>query len=245
MFRQLFANMGPVVKNFLIINAIMLGITYVAGLRGLDLVSLLGMHSFKSPSFYPFQIVTHMFMHGDLMHLIGNMFGLVFFGSQLERVWGSKRFLIFYFITGFGALALYMGVNYFHFMQLTSGLSPEEINYVITSGHEAFLQNKNFIDPTYAEINSIVNTPMVGASGAIFGIITAFAMLFPNTTIQLLIPPIPLKAKWFAIIYIGIELYLGFANNPGDHIAHFAHLGGALIAFIIVKIWNKNRNNFY
>jgi membrane associated rhomboid family serine protease len=251
MLKNLFANMGPVTKNLLIINVAMLIISGIAESQGIDLGEMLGMHYFKSSSFRPFQIVSHMFMHANIMHLVGNMFGLVFFGSQLERVWDSKRFLIFYLVTGFGALFLYILVNHFHIVQLSSGMSSEVLDLIFNSDVNALnaMINRGEIPMTQVEniqsLLGIANVPMVGASGAVFGVITAFAMLFPNTTIQLLFPPIPIKAKWFALGYIGIELYLGFQNNPGDNVAHFAHLGGALIGFIMVKIWNKKSNNFY
>ncbi|MCB0571488.1 MAG: rhomboid family intramembrane serine protease [Phaeodactylibacter sp.] len=160
-----------------------------------------------SDFFKPFQVVTHMFMHGNLSHLFFNMFALFMFGPPLEMLWGPKRFLYFYFFTGFGAVALHLFVRW---LDLSFG------------GASPFL----------------VNVPTLGASGAIFGLLMGYGMSFPNNIIQLLIPPIPLKAKYFVLIYAGIELFLGLGNfNTG--VAHFAHLGGALFGFLLILYWRK------
>ena len=160
-----------------------------------------------SEFFRPFQIVTHMFMHGNLSHLFFNMFALFMFGPPLEILWGPKRFLYFYFFTGFGALALHLFVQWLDMS--AGGASPY-----------------------------FANIPALGASGAIFGLLLGYGMSFPNNVIQLLIPPIPLKAKYFVLIYAGIELFLGLGNfNAG--VAHFAHLGGALFGFLLILYWRK------
>ena len=193
-----------------------------------DAISFLGMHYPSSPLFHPFQILTHMFMHGGFMHILFNMYGLYLFGTILERVWGSKRFLEFYFLTGLGAMLLHMGVQALQVYNITGSLAPN--NFLIALG---------------SDVSLIINTPVVGASGAIFGILTAFAMLFPNTELFLMFIPIPIKAKYAVGGYFAYELFSGLRNNPTDNIAHFAHVGGALIGFIIVKIWNRNRNSLY
>ena len=163
-----------------------------------------------SPFFRPYQIITHMFMHASIGHLFFNMFALYMFGSALESVWGRVKFLKFYFVTGLGALALYLGVKYL------------EMNY--------------FGEPGYAE-----NIPMLGASGAVFGLLAGFGFMFPESRIMLLIPPIPMKAKYFVIIFGGIELFLGIANI-GTGIAHFAHVGGALFGILTLYYWKSDGN---
>ena len=189
---------------------------------------LLGLHYPSSELFKPFQIITHMFMHGGLLHIFFNMFNLYMFGTILERVWGPKRFLEFYFITGFGAMLLHTAVQAIVVYNLSGSLAPP-LHIV-----EASEQLKN-----------IMYIPTVGASGAVFGLLIAFAMLFPNTELLLMFIPIPIKAKYLIGGLVVYELYSGVANSPGDNVAHFAHLGGALIGFIIVKIWNRNRSFLY
>jgi membrane associated rhomboid family serine protease len=183
-------------------------------------------------------------MHGGLMHLVFNMFALWMFGRVLESVWGPKRFFIYYFVTGLGAAALHSFVNYMEFQYIAAKMSPENVQMVLSQGTEIFNQGKNFIDPMAAKLNMILNVPTVGASGAVFGILLGFGMLFPNTELMLLFPPIPIKAKYFVAGYGAIELFSGIAN-PGDNIAHFAHLGGMLFGFILIKYWNKQTTNFY
>lgn len=234
----------PVVKNLIIINAIMLLATYVLEMKGIDLTKILGLYYFESPDFRPYQLVTHMFMHGGFMHLLFNMFALWMFGRVLESVWGPKRFFIYYFVTGLGAAVFYTFVNYLEFQYLAGKMTLENVQMVMTQGTEIFNQGKNFTDVTAGKLNLILNVPTVGASGAVFGILLGFGMLFPNTELMLLFPPIPIKAKYFVLGYGAIELFSGIANT-GDNIAHFAHLGGMLFGFIMIKYWNRKTNNFY
>ncbi len=254
MFQNIFRNMTDVVKNLLILNVLMLLAMYVMESRGVNLTHILGMHYVESPLFEPYQIVTYMFMHGDIMHLFFNMFGLVIFGTMLERVWGPKRFFIFYFATGIGAVVLHVVIAYLRLENILDAFGAEEqqqlIELIRTKGVELSQdciggRCYNFGDEPLKSLNSIYNSPMVGASGAIMGILVGFAMLFPNTELMLLFPPIPIKAKYLALILIGLDLYMAYANNPGDNIAHFAHLGGALVGFILVMIWKRNRTHFY
>ncbi len=234
----------PVVKNLIIINAIMLFATYMLGMKGIDLTSTLGLHYFESSEFRPYQLVSHMFMHAGIMHLVFNMFALWMFGRVLESVWGPKRFFIYYFVTGLGAAALHTFVNFLEFQYLAGKMLPETVEMVMTQGTEIFKQGKNFSDPMAGKLNLLLNIPTVGASGAVFGILLGFGMLFPNTQLMLLFPPIPIKAKYFVIGYGAIELFSGIAN-PGSNIAHFAHLGGMLFGFILIKYWNRSTRNFY
>jgi membrane associated rhomboid family serine protease len=242
-FRPSIQAVPPVVKNLIIINVLMLLVTSILQLRGIDLARILGLHYIQSPEFKPYQLVTHMFMHGGWMHLIFNMFALWMFGRVLESVWGPKRFFIYYFVTGLGAAALHSFVNYMEFQHYASKLDPETVRAVFSQGADLLQQGQNWVGPA-GNLNMILNTPTVGASGAVFGILLGFGMLFPNTELMLLFPPIPIKAKYFVIGYGAIELFSGIAN-PGDNVAHFAHLGGMLFGFFMIKYWNKKTRNFY
>lgn len=243
-FRPSINTIPPVVKNLIIINVIMLFATYVLNMKGIDLTKILGLHYFESPDFRPYQLVTHMFMHGGFTHLLLNMFALWMFGRVLESVWGPKRFFTYYFVTGLGAAALHTFVNYIEFQHLAGKMLPEAVQMVMTQGPEIFSQGKNFSDPDAGKLNLLLNIPTVGASGAVFGILLGFGMLFPNTQLMLLFPPIPIKAKYFVMGYGAIELYLGLTQS-GSNIAHFAHLGGMLFGFFMIKYWNKHTNHFY
>jgi len=184
-------------------------------------------------------------MHGGLMHLFFNMFALWMFGRVLENVWGPKRFFIFYFVCGLGAAFLHLMVEGIQYEYLTSKMSPDQINIVLQQGTELFQQGKNYTDSLMGSLNLLINIPTIGASGAIFGVLLGFGMLFPNTELMLLFPPIPIKAKYFVIGYGALELYLGL-SQPGSDIAHFAHLGGMLFGYLMIKYWNKkDRKNFY
>ena len=242
-FRTSSNTLPPVVKNLIIINVIMLLATYVLSMRGIDLANILGLHYFNSPDFEPYQLVTHMFMHGGFMHLLFNMFALWMFGRVLENVWGPKRFFIFYFVTGIGAAVFYSFVNYIEFQYIAAKLTPEVVQDVMAHGADIISQGQNYVGQA-GKLNSILNVPTVGASGAVFGILLGFGMLFPNTELMLLFPPIPIKAKYFVAGYGAIELYSGLTNSGGN-IAHFAHLGGMLFGFLMIKYWNRHTNNFY
>ena len=160
-------------------------------------------------------------MHGSFMHIFFNMYALYLFGTVLERVWGAKRFMIFYFVTGVVAAVLYNLIGGIEYYKQYGTMFPYKAGFPV-----------QFI-------------PMIGASGAVFGLLTAFAMLFPNTELRLLFPPIALKAKHFVLIYVGIEIYLSFTSFKGDNIAHFAHVTGALVGFLLVKYWQKTSKTFY
>jgi len=181
-----------------------------------------------SPLYKPIQLIGHLFMHANFMHIFSNMFALFMFGTVLERVWGPQRFLFFYFVTGLGAVALHLGVQAWILYNFTGSFAPsiEQLS----------------------EFPQIANTyiiPTVGASGAVFGILAAFGLLFPNTEMMLIFLPVPIKAKYFISLYIFWELYRGMSMADGDNVAHFAHLGGALFGFILVKLWNRNRDFLY
>jgi len=248
---QYFGRQGgtpPVVKNLLIINALFFAATYfVAPQFDLDLTRKLGLYYWFSPNFEPYQIATHMFMHGGIMHLAINMFVLWMFGSLLERVWGGQRFLIFYFLTAIGAALLHNGVKVIDIQMAMSHLSDSTVAQIQENGYGIItsLRVPEGELPFLEKIYIAVNTPSVGASGAIYGLLVAYGVLFPNTMLYLYFA-IPIRAKYAVAGMIVFELLRGFQNSPGDNIAHFAHLGGALFGFLIVKYWNRsNRNSLF
>lgn len=249
----------PVVKNLLILN----GVFYLLKLTlGVDatgrhvLDSMLGMYYVGSPLFKPWQLVTHMFMHGDFTHLFVNMFGLFMFGAPIERLWGPKRFLKYYVLTGFGAVALHTGINTIEVLstqaELTAvGVSVEDVRDIAAQSNAVpWAQTQSSIVNLAKHHNAPVDLVysvfldnvgiMIGASGAIFGILLAFGMTFPNSIIMLLIPPIPMKAKYFVVIFGLFELFMGLRQSPGDNVAHFAHLGGMVFGFLLIRHWRKN-----
>ena len=243
MFSNLLKNISPVVKNLLLINILF----YIAQWTIPSFTQNLELHPISSEDFKPWQLATHFFMHSpySIGHIFFNMFALVIFGSQLERVWGAQRFLGYYISCALGAAVLHLGVNYYRIHIIEINLSLEDLELFRNSAYDAFQKGMNFKDPVLAQLNLLHHTPMLGASGAVFGLLAAFGYLFPNTELMLLFPPIPIKAKYFVIGYAALELYLGVSNNPSDNVAHFAHLGGALVGIIIVLYWGKNRNSFF
>jgi membrane associated rhomboid family serine protease len=234
----IFDKSTPVVTNIIIINVLMLLASNV-----FDLVDSFALFYPATPYFSPYQFITHMFMHGGIFHLIFNMYALWMFGKILEKIWGSKRFFIYYFVTGLGAAAIYTLVNFIQLNFIESNINAatlENMKSLLEVGKE--LVNKDIYMQHWYEITCI---PVLGASGAVFGVLLGFGMLFPNTVLRLLFPPITLKAKYFVLIYGAIELYLAITNPVGGGIAHTAHLGGMIFGFILIKIWRKKRNMFY
>jgi membrane associated rhomboid family serine protease len=244
-FGRGFLSLPPVVKNLIMINALMLLAYWVLNSTiGYDLNGLLGLYFPKSESFKPLQILTHMFMHAGFWHLFLNMWALYMFGQVLENVWGPKRFLIYYLVCGLGAALVHESVIAFEYNKLANQLSPEQFQMVLKEG-AAILQNgKMYSDTSMQELQILLNTPTVGASGAVFGLLLAFGVLFPNTQLMLLFPPIPIKAKYFVLAYGGIELYMAF-TQPGSNIAHAAHLGGMLFGYILIRYWRKTTKTLY
>lgn len=236
------SNTPPVVKNLIIINVVMfLGLYLFQQFFHLNLNTILGLYYFQSPMFKPWQLVTHMFMHGGLMHIFFNMWALWIFGKTLESVWGSKRFLIYFLITGLGAALFYSLVNYIQFGPQVSALkaaySVDRVNMALLN---EILQPGN----QYYELGRELIRPTIGASGAVYGVLLAFGMLFPNTPLFIIPIPFPIKAKWLVIGFGALELYLGITRTDAS-IAHFAHLGGMLFGFIMIKYWNRFTRNFY
>ena len=233
------------VKNLIVINVVMLLLNeLLALLAGINLNGILGLYFPKSEFFRSWQIVTHMFMHGGLVHLLFNMFALWMFGRILEQVWGPKRFLAYYLITGLGAAFFFELVQWFQYKNAMGLLSPEQLQSVYDQGSTVLSQSRNFVNGSMARVNSILNIPVVGASGAVFGVLLAFGMLFPNTQLMFIFPPIPVKAKYVVIGYAAIELYLA-VTSPGSGIAHTAHLGGMIFGWILIKYWRKTTRTLY
>jgi membrane associated rhomboid family serine protease len=223
-----FQRTTPIVLNLIIINALVFFAQMAFGgnaaVNPVD--DLFALHHYKSDLFRPYQIVTHMFMHGGFFHLLFNMFALWMFGSNVERVWGPKRFLIFYLICGLGSAFAQMGSYTFDFWQIDHlNLAAEEV-----------IQYQDILR----------RSATVGASGAIMGVLAAFGYLFPNTELILFPIPVPIKAKWAIMGIIALDVFGGVSKVQGDNIAHFAHVGGALIGLLLVIFWNKtNKKTFY
>lgn len=205
-----------VTKNLVAINILM----FIATLVNENfMVANFAMFYPASPFFKPWQILTHMFMHGGFWHIFFNMYSLLMFGSILERSLGTKKYLIFYFVTGLGAAALHTGVEW--------------------------LQARVFIANGIAQAyQQLLVTPTLGASGAIYGVLIGFAMLYPQARLTLIFPPIPMTAKWLVIIFAAIELFSGI-NGIQDGVAHFAHLGGMLFGWLLIRWWRKQGNLYY
>ena len=258
----------PAAKNILIINGIIFILSDFIGLRSYIIESF-GMRYFHSENFQPYQILTYMWVHGGFGHLFSNMFSVLIFAPILERVWGSKKFLIYYLATGIGAGILYSGINYYEnysfevkVKSYEQNPSPESFRkLVLNNSSEYYNQLYDFIDSyeqnpsssndnlSIAYANDLLkvksDVPMVGASGAVFGILLAFAMLFPNMELMLLFFPIPIKAKYVVLVYGIYELWSEINRMPGDNVAHFAHLGGMLIGYLILKYWKRKYGTFY
>jgi len=239
------ASMPPVVKNLLILNGLgfLLALSLGSDQWGFILNRTLGVYYIGSPRFEPYQIISYMFMHGNFMHIFFNMFALWMFGTSIERALGSKKFLIYYLVTGIGALVLHELVLHYEYVKYTSQMTADQIAVVKLEGQRILESGKNFTDYASGQLNYLLNVPTVGASGAVFGILLAFGLLFPNVELMMILIPIPIKAKYFVIMYGAIELFSAVANRPGDNVAHYAHLGGMLFGFILLRIWGQNRIN--
>ncbi len=264
-----FSVLPEVVKNLLIINGLFFLATWaMANSFGADLVEMLGLHYYKSEYFRPYQFVTHLFMHGGMSHIFFNMFALWMFGSALENYWGGKRFLIYYMVTGFGAAIIHTAYTTWDLMNIEQAIaafeaapSPELlsafINDHVPSGYQ---QSFNELLAHYQvspdsllasdaaaymhELLKIkMDVPTVGASGAVFGVLLAFGMMFPDSLIYLYFF-FPIKAKYFVVLYGALELYSAVQNDPNNNVAHFAHLGGMVFGFILIRYWRSHNTRF-
>lgn len=242
-------------------------VTFVAQSQGLDLHNMLSLHSFGTPLFEPYQLISHFFMHGGITHIFFNMFVLISFGPFLERIWGAKRFAIAYLVSAFGAVLLYNGIGFYQIYELKQTIGNTDLiagidnvirTYPLVIGNEV---NNIALEKADLVINSLANnatvanasaeyffkghSQMLGASGAISGLMAGFAILFPNTELQLIFPPVRMKAKFLIGGYFVLDIILSIYQQSGDNVAHLAHVGGAIAGGILVYIWRKRSSNFY
>lgn len=229
------SNVPVAVRNIIIVNVLVM---LVALMRESFMVEKFALWFPASPYFEWWQPVTHLFMHGSILHLFFNMYTLYIFGCVLERVWGAKKFLIFYFVTGLGAALVHMGVQWWEYSNALEavGLTSAEASELSGDIATSIEMGAKYI-PTWSLTLFI---PTVGASGAIYGVLMGYAMLYPDSIMRLIFPPIAMKAKWFVLIFAGLELLLGMSAS-GTGIAHFAHLGGLIFGFILIMYWKKTR----
>ncbi|QJX47602.1 rhomboid family intramembrane serine protease [Hymenobacter taeanensis] len=255
----------PTVRNLLIANVVV----FFAAMQ-LNPLAFLALYPIGSPLFQPWQFLTYMFMHANLGHIFSNMLGLVVFGPMLEQRWGAKRFLTYWLICGLGAGILYNGLRTYEVRQMRQDIEafradPTDVNLMDFVDHNA----SDYRDQYAAVVRQLhatpddqglirsalesmdyvyqrsINGPMVGASGALFGLMLAFAFYFPNTPLIIFPLPFPIKAKYLVVLYGLYELYTGVHQAPGDNVAHFAHLGGLLVGLIVLLFWQRNRTRMY
>ena len=261
-------NLTPTVRNLLIANVVI----YLLATNLPGGLGLLALYPVGSQFFQPWQFLTYMFMHStqDIMHIFSNMFGLMVFGPLLEQRWGGQRFLVFWLICGLGSGMLYSGLRYYEMNKMRHDIEvfqqdPSDVHLMdfvqnnFKAYTEAYRPNINQLHETPNDQRLIqdiltdmgkaykasLNLPMVGASGALFGVLFAFAYLFPNTTLFIFPLPVPIKAKYLVPLYGLYELYSGVNQTPGDNVAHFAHVAGLLVGFVLVMFWERGRKQFY
>ena len=239
MYANIWRNMPPVTKNLLIINVLIFVVMMLAP-SGIShrVDDLLGLHYVSSPGFKIWQPITYMFVHGGFAHLFFNMFALMMFGTTMEYVMGSRRFTNFYFVCGIGAALVQELVYAFMITKYHSIFTPAEFETIVQQGWVAIQNGQNFVDPSMGSLNALVNSATVGASGAIYGILLAFGMVFPNREMYIMFIPYPIKAKWMVLGYGVLELLLG-VSNASDGVAHFAHLGGMIFGLLMIIYWRK------
>ncbi|MES2372010.1 MAG: rhomboid family intramembrane serine protease [Bacteroidota bacterium] len=271
-----FEILPTIVKNLLIINGLVFLAQNTLGQgSSFSIDDTFALHAWQSNLFRPWQLITHLFMHGGFSHIFFNMLALWMFGAVLENVWGSKRFLTFYLICGLGAALIHLLFLNWEFAPVMNDYAALAKEHMAGSEYQAELmirfiqkyisidsdtaaiakelranaQNPFMMADAFKKITSLyqqsLSNPTVGASGAIFGVLAAFGYLFPNTYLYIYML-VPVKAKWFVLFYGAIELYEGIQNSAGDNVAHWAHIGGAVVGLLIVMTWNKtNKKTFY
>ena len=237
-------NITDAIKHLIVINIIV----FVAPqLMQTDYTNILALHFPKNEHFGFWQYATHMFMHGGFAHILFNMYGLWAFGTPLEQMWGKNKFIFFYFSSGIGAGLIYTIANYFQFnsifeLFIQAGLTESEVIAILKEGSTNDLRVLEAItQQQFNEIFALYNTPAVGASGAVYGVLVAFGMYFKDAKLALIFFPVPIAAKYFIPIMIVGDLFFGITKYSVGNIAHFAHIGGALIGFIIALYWKKNQ----
>lgn len=233
------------IKHLLIINVIFF---FAKNQFGDALYDLFALHYFQNPLFEIWQPLTHMFMHGNFSHILFNMFGLYMFGSPLESLWGKKKFIFFYLSAGFGAAALQLFIYHFQFHSVLEelmnlGYGQDAIDALLNEGKYNISILNQVSEGQLSSIFNSYNASMVGASGALYGVLVAFAMLFPNSELYLMFIPVPIKAKYLIPFMILGDLFFGFSSFSIGPIAHFAHLGGAITGFIMMRYWKKQQFN--
>ncbi len=238
-------SLPDIVKQLIIINVLFFLGSMSLGNAAYDLLAL---HYPQNPKFAPWQVVTHMFMHGSINHILFNMFGLWMFGGTLAQMWGRNKFLFFYLSTGLGAAALQLGINYFQISTVVgqlveAGYSATALTETLQSGQYNTAWSNVISQAELSQLLTSFNMSMVGASGALYGILVAFAFLFPNTELMIIFLPIPIKAKYFVPILLASDLFFGFSSYSLGPIAHFAHLGGAVTGYIMMWYWKKQQFN--
>ena len=238
-------SLPDIVKQLIIINVLFFLGSMSLGNAAYDLLAL---HYPQNPKFAPWQVLTHMFMHGSINHILFNMFGLWMFGGTLAQMWGSNKFLFFYLSTGLGAAALQLGINYFQISTVAgqlveAGYSATSLTETLQSGQYNTAWSNDISQTQLSQLLTSFNMSMVGASGALYGILVAFAFLFPNSELMIIFLPIPIKAKYFVPILLASDLFFGFSSYSLGPIAHFAHLGGAVTGYIMMWYWKKQQFN--
>jgi membrane associated rhomboid family serine protease len=268
----MFGRLTPVVKVLLLINVGVFAVGSLFGLQDV-IVHYFALRYINAELFAPYQFVTYMFLHADFYHLLGNMFALFVFGPALEHLWGSKNFLTYYMVCGLGAAILFGAIDYVEKSKVENDTksfinapTPDKFSdYVASNIPVEWGQAYNIasrLEPRYYEApdnSSIIseckdlvssfysiisNVPMLGASGAVFGILIGFGLLFPNTVLVLLFPPIPVKAKYLVAFYAVYEIFYGIRQVPGDNVAHYAHIGGMLVGYLLIRFWLRAGNNY-
>jgi membrane associated rhomboid family serine protease len=232
------------VKHLIIVNVLFYIATYYV-IDSRILIELFSLFSTQSPHFEYWQVATSMFMHGSLSHILFNMFSLWMFGSTLESVWGKKKFVSFYFLTGIGSAVLYLLIKHIQIQYVIDDYAAEEINLILTQGAEAIINSQNFTNEKLSSLNALINGPTLGASGAIAGLLMAFGILFPNLELMMIFLPIPIKAKYFIPLLIIYEFSMELASFSWDNIAHLGHLSGMAIGFILMQYWKKKQFKSY
>jgi len=231
-----FGGLPVVTKNIIIINVLLFVTKVVLAQRGVNLDDYLGLHYYLAENFKPHQFITYIFMHGGISHIFFNMFGVYIFGQVLEQVWGPKRYLIFYLLTGLGAAIAQYVILHFEISDVLLAVNEE-----IASNRLSVQEKAHLIDQKFNYLNRHV---IVGASGSLFGLLGGFGMLFPNRQLYLYFL-FPIKAKWLVIAYGAFEIFSGIQNDPNDSVAHFAHLGGLFVGILLVLLWRRDRTHFY
>jgi len=235
--------MTDAVKHLIIINVVVFIATFVLKMGFSDSLAL---YFPENPNFGYWQYLTHMFVHGGVMHIVFNMYALFAFGTPLEQIWGRNKFLFFYFSAGLGAGLIYTAVNYFQFNGIyehliNAGLTATDIQHLLDTGTYSQQILTSVSSEDLSKFYALYHTPAVGASGAIYGVLVAFGMMYPNAKLALIFFPVPIAAKYFIPLIILGDLFFGVTKYSVGNVAHFAHIGGAIIGFIIAFYWKQNQ----